>query len=151
MQVRNMPVNEKIQDRARGKWTSILQAIGISLNALNGKHGPCVMCGGKDRWRYDDKEGNGTWICSHCGAGDGVELVKRFLNCEFIPAVREIEKHIPNAQVSIPKAANAPEEKQKEWIKAMWSAAVPLDGADPASRYLISRGIELEKWPVSLR
>ena len=38
--------------------------------------GTCPMCGGKDRFRFDDKGGRGTWICSQCGAGDEIELVK---------------------------------------------------------------------------
>ena len=57
------------------------------------------MCGGKDRFRFDDKGGRGTWICSRCGAGDGIELVKRLLNVEFKEAARLIEQQIGAAPV----------------------------------------------------
>ena len=32
---------------------------------------------GKDRFRLDDKEGRGTWICNQCGNGDGLDLLVR--------------------------------------------------------------------------
>ncbi|MDX8407281.1 MAG: primase-helicase zinc-binding domain-containing protein, partial [Mariprofundaceae bacterium] len=47
---------------------------------LDGKHRPCPACGGKDRFRFDDKEGRGSHICSQCGAGDGFELVRKMFD-----------------------------------------------------------------------
>jgi putative DNA primase/helicase len=41
------------------------------------------MCGGKDRFRFDDKEGHGTWICTHCGAGDGFSLLMKVMGIDF--------------------------------------------------------------------
>ncbi|MCW5705488.1 MAG: hypothetical protein KIT82_23260, partial [Bradyrhizobium sp.] len=44
-----------LKDRARGRWKQILSvAAGIDSRHLDGKHHPCPMCGGKDRWRFDD-------------------------------------------------------------------------------------------------
>jgi len=64
-----------IATAARGRWPHILSALGI--NVPNGKrHGACPVCGGKDRFRLDDKEGRGTWFCNHCGNGDGLDLVR---------------------------------------------------------------------------
>lgn len=70
----------KISDIARaaqGQWGSIFPALGITVPA-RGKHGACPVCGGKDRFHFDDKEGRGTWICRQCEgkqAGDGLDLV----------------------------------------------------------------------------
>ena len=25
------------------------------------------MCGGKDRYRFDDQDGTGSWFCNRCG------------------------------------------------------------------------------------
>lgn len=61
---------------ACGHWPELLAAMGIDT-PHRGKHGPCPACGGKDRFRLDDKGGRGTWICSHCGNGDGLDLVCR--------------------------------------------------------------------------
>ncbi|MDM5138797.1 DUF927 domain-containing protein [Aeromonas bestiarum] len=59
---------------ATGHWPDLLTAVGIDT-PRGGKHGPCPTCGGKDRFRLDDKGGRGTWICNLCGAGDGLALV----------------------------------------------------------------------------
>ncbi|HDO1327262.1 TPA: toprim domain-containing protein, partial [Aeromonas veronii] len=59
---------------ATGHWPVLLTAMGIDT-PRGGKHGPCPICGGKDRFRLDDKGGRGTWICNQCGAGDGLTLV----------------------------------------------------------------------------
>ena len=90
---------EPIWERARGKWPGILAAIGVPTKALRNRHGPCPMCVGKDRFRFDDKGGNGTWICNQCGAGNGVQLVQQFLGTDFKGAAQEIEKHLGNTAV----------------------------------------------------
>ncbi|MNS10197.1 DNA primase TraC [compost metagenome] len=59
---------------ACGHWPDLLAAVGIDIPS-RGKHGPCPVCGGKDRFRLDDKTGRGTWICNQCGTGDGLDLV----------------------------------------------------------------------------
>lgn len=61
---------------ARGHWPELLAAMGIDTPS-RGKHGPCPACGGKDRFRLDDQTGRGTWICSQCGNGDGLDLLAR--------------------------------------------------------------------------
>ncbi|HAU4420604.1 TPA: hypothetical protein JDY45_22925 [Citrobacter freundii] len=52
----------QISAAARGKWPVILQMLRIDVPE-NGRHGPCPKCGGKDRFRLDDLDGRGTWIC----------------------------------------------------------------------------------------
>lgn len=61
---------------AVGNWPELLAAVGIDTPS-RGKHGPCPVCGGSDRFRLDDKGGRGTWICNQCGAGDGLDLVSK--------------------------------------------------------------------------
>lgn len=60
---------------ASNRWAQILPALGITIPA-NGRHGACPKCGGTDRFRFDDKNGRGTWFCSQCGNGDGLDLVQ---------------------------------------------------------------------------
>ena len=71
------PVSDVVA-AAGGHWPELLAAVGITVPS-RGKHGPCPVCGGTDRFRLDDKGGRGTWICSQCDkpAGDGLDLVCR--------------------------------------------------------------------------
>ena len=64
---------------ANGRWESTFNSLGVTLPE-NKKHGPCPICGGKDRFRFDDKEGRGTFYCNHCGAGDGFTLTSKALS-----------------------------------------------------------------------
>ncbi|MGS3139735.1 DUF927 domain-containing protein [Aeromonas sanarellii] len=64
---------------ATGHWPELLAELGIDTPA-RGKHGPCPACGGRDRFRLDDKGGRGTWICNQCGSGDGLDLVCLAIN-----------------------------------------------------------------------
>ncbi|MBI0103855.1 toprim domain-containing protein [Gilliamella sp. W8145] len=74
-----MRINE-ITTQAVGKWDYIFQSLGIEVG--NGKHCSCPVCGGKDRFRFDNKNGRGTYICNQCGSGDGLELIKNYCQCD---------------------------------------------------------------------
>lgn len=52
-----------ISGAAIGRWPYILSALGIKVPSA-GHHGACPACGGKDRFRLDDKAGRGTWFCN---------------------------------------------------------------------------------------
>ena len=67
---------------AEGKWAGILTALGIDGDKLTQEHGPCPGCGGTDRFRFDDQDGRGTWVCGGGGdltAGDGFALLTHAL------------------------------------------------------------------------
>lgn len=61
---------------AQGRWPDILRGLGVPAECLRDKHGPCPHCSGKDRFRFDDKEGRGTYVCNNCGSGDGFALLE---------------------------------------------------------------------------
>ncbi|MDN4274983.1 DNA primase, partial [Citrobacter freundii] len=61
--------------QACGHWPRILPALGVTV--IKNRHQACPVCGGSDRFRFDDKEGRGTWFCNQCGAGDGLKLVEK--------------------------------------------------------------------------
>lgn len=67
----------------QGRWQGFLEHHGIDKAYLRNTHGPCPCCGGKDRFRFDDKEGRGTWFCNQCDpqSGDGFSLLRNFLGC----------------------------------------------------------------------
>ena len=126
-----------IQQRTAGRWRDILPAFGIDAKFLMNRHGPCPMCDGKDRFRFDDK-GRGMWYCSHCGAGDGFKLIMLRSGLDFMGAVREVEPLVDGAKVQrfAPKPSNSSLIKNRQ---ALWGASVALDGETIAGRYLHSR------------
>lgn len=140
---------ERIQDRMRGRWPSVLPLIGISSGFLSGKHGPCPLCPGDhgtDRWRFDNKRGEGTWICSRCGAGNGVDLVMKVRGVSFVEAVKLLEEHIGAVPIVIPKSSKSESQRdadRRDQMAYLWTHAKPLDGEDVASCYLSSRNIKI--------
>ncbi|EBA3496213.1 DNA primase [Salmonella enterica] len=69
-----MNVTETVK-QACGHWPRIIPALGVKV--IKNRHQSCPVCGGSDRFRFDDKEGRGTWFCNQCGAGDGLKLVEK--------------------------------------------------------------------------
>ncbi|MGX8942075.1 primase-helicase zinc-binding domain-containing protein [Symbiopectobacterium sp. Eva_TO] len=78
---------DDIRLKANGHWEAILQRLDISTNR---KEGECPHCGGNTRYRFDDKEGRGTYFCSHCGAGTGLDLVMKVFQCSAPDAARKV-------------------------------------------------------------
>jgi putative DNA primase/helicase len=64
-------------------WPAILEQLGIEGKYLRNKHGPCPVCGGKDRYRFDNKHARGGFYCNGCGAGDGFTLLQRVHGWDF--------------------------------------------------------------------
>lgn len=145
-----MNYQQSIHDLARGRWRALLPGVGIGTKFLSGRHGPCPMCGGKDRWRFDDKQGDGRWFCTHCGSGTGVDLVMHVKGTEFFAAKKWIESQLGSAPVNAPKSTPRIE-ATKDQLSALWGRGTALDGADVASRYLAGRKLSLTEWPAPLR
>ena len=49
------PTYQDIKAAAQYHWPEIHAALGIDQRYLKNKHQPCPACGGKDRFRYDDR------------------------------------------------------------------------------------------------
>jgi putative DNA primase/helicase len=92
----------KITELAKGHWPQILGALaGLSSDQLTDKHQPCPLCGGRDRYRFDDQDGSGSWFCNQCGgpsqsggAGNGMELLMRRTGWTFKEAAERVEQHL---------------------------------------------------------
>jgi putative DNA primase/helicase len=132
-------------ERARHRWREILPQLGIETRFLVNKHGPCPLCGGKDRFRFDDKDGEGTYICGQCGAGNGLILVRKQNGWDFRTACDAIDKIIG---ADAPPLKNAPaqsKEPKKDDSKRRAEAIrrALAQAADPGvvDAYLSRRGI----------
>lgn len=141
---------QPVRELAQGRWPGILSSLGLTDKQLSGKHAACPVCGGKDRFRFDDQEGRGTFFCSHCGAGDGVALVMSLKGVDFKTAAQEIESLA--GEVRMAPVAKLPDETQKlDALRRVWNESKPLAIGDKAMRYLAGRGLNLSKPPDNLR
>jgi putative DNA primase/helicase len=139
---------QRVSEAAKGRWHGILPQLGISSKLLRNKHGPCPMCGGKDRFRFDDREGKGTWICNKCGSGDGAELVKRIKGVEF----KEAAKMIEGVVGTVSRRPERPEmEADKSELNRMWFEASAIGLCDPVGVYLRKRCGLKHPFPGALR
>jgi putative DNA primase/helicase len=130
-------------DEAVGRWPGILQSLGIESRYLSKKHGPCPVCQGKDRYRFDDKNGRGTWICSHCGAGDGFALLRKVFGWSFADAAKQVDRIVGTVQPGAITQERS-EESKLQALRAAWVASKPVTKGDPVWKYLNRRlGIDL--------
>lgn len=87
MAMRNIDVIRQVSEAARGRWPDVLSLMGIDVPASPRAQVACPACGGKDRFRFDDG-GRGAHFCNSCGAGDGLELVKKVNSCDTTRAAQ---------------------------------------------------------------
>jgi putative DNA primase/helicase len=134
----------------QGKWHAILAHFGIDSSYLNGVHGPCPLCNsGKDRWRFDNLNGDGTWICSVCGSGGGISFLRKKFNWDFKKTCIEIRKIINECEVQIkPQVDN---KKIQEYINSIWRESSEIKKNDPVWLYLQNRCGPLSEIPNSIR
>lgn len=122
---------------ARGRWPGILEALGINPKYLRDVHGPCPACGGKDRFRFDDKL-NGNFYCSQCGAGDGFKLLQLVHGWDFKKAASEVDRIVGNIPVTEKRQERTDEDKSKACRKLLEGAGRVVEGT-PAHLYLLNR------------
>lgn len=122
---------------ARGRWHGILPSFGIAPEYLTGKHGPCPMCGGKDRWRFADDDGRGNWYCNNCGHGDGWDLLAMYTGWPIRELAAEVESNIGTIQPAKPKEKRDPRIR----LNAVWKGLSSMGSVNPVRTYLKRRGL----------
>lgn len=127
-----------VMQEAQGKWRGILLHYGISNDYLRKKHGPCPVCGGKDRFIFDDKEGRGTFYCNSCGAGTGAQLLSLFKGWSMSETIKEVGKVVGVVQKVEPKPEMTDAQKRKA-MNDLWNSSVMPVATDPVGKYLMQR------------
>lgn len=157
---------ETVKRSAQNRWREILTAVGIDSSILTGKHGPCPACGGRDRFRFIDKNGDGTYFCNQCNmqSGDGFQLMQ---NCtgktftqtlELVASILGISSHSASTQARPATVSELKQEdayaieRKKAALNAVWEASLEVSNGDPVWRYLTEhRRIKLDSIPECLR
>lgn len=142
---------EKTVEAARGKWKGILINFGMDPKFLDGEHGPCVLCGGgKDRFRFDDQDGSGSYYCSVCGPGYGMGLLMKFKGWDFPQAAKAIDGVLGLVHREEKKAERTDQQK-RDAIATLWRHCKALAPGQPPWIYLESRCGPLEGYTRHLR
>ena len=125
---------------AIGRWAGILEHFGIDAMYLRNVHQSCPLCqDGKDRWRWDDKDGRGTFYCTHCGSGDGMKLLMQWKGWTFAEAAKQVDAIIGNIPVQTVRAKPDAADRLARIGNSLKSAAGSIN---PVRLYLRSRHIE---------
>lgn len=133
----------KTIDAAAGKWPGILAALGVDEKFLGRKHGACPFCGGSDRFRFDDKNGSGSFICSQCGAGGGMEFLIRLYGWSFKDAAANVDRVMGTVKESR-RMDERTEADKVAAIRRVLRECRAVTHGDPVWTYLNRRtGIEL--------
>ena len=139
---------KKVASECVGRWPGILENLGISVGT--GKHQFCPICSPgdtkSDRFRFDNKDGAGTYICGQCGAGTGITLVMKTLNIEYKEAMESLSKIVGTVD-------ETPNQKERpvspEMLRKMFIESHQVKKGDWVSEYLKKRG--LSSMPQMLR
>jgi putative DNA primase/helicase len=140
--------------RARGRWPEILARLGVDrsyLYPLN-KKGPCPICrAGKDRYRFDDKDGSGSYFCNQCGPGVGLTLLRKLHRWDHKRACDEVDGIVGRGHYAVPQQSS-PGLEDAEAAKRAAAIQRIIDGATApqvVADYLRGRG--LSSVPAVLR
>ncbi|EGY0747415.1 DNA primase [Salmonella enterica subsp. enterica serovar Stanley] len=143
-----MNVSETVK-QACGHWPNILPALGVKV--IKNRHQACPVCGGSDRFRFDDKEGRGTWFCNQCGAGDGLKLVEKVFGVTPSEAAGRVNAVTGNLSPVAPEVIAAAETETNADRQAAAALAVRLmEKTRPATgnAYLTRKGFPDRECPV---
>lgn len=116
---------QAMKREASGRWSEIIQNVcSIPAQDLTGEHGPCPLCGGRDRWRvYDNFEETGGAICNQCGPnlGDGIKVVAWQRNCCQLEAAIAVATYLGiEVQGDRGRGGMAADQLQwQEWAEAL--------------------------------
>ena len=123
---------------ALGRWSDLLAALGgLEPAQLNGRHQPCPLCGGRDRYRFDDLQGSGSWFCNQCGGkdqlgggGTGIDLLMRLRRWSYRQACEAVERYM--------ELAPSRDEQQRHRPQPV---SYPLPAALPAAALAAGPGL----------
>lgn len=142
-------------DFTKVDWETVLPKFGIAKEHLRKRHGPCPLCLGKDRFRFDNKGNMGTWYCQHCGPGNALTLLRKYTRADDRSILSDIERYNGGAPGKVDKiipyvvsdelTPDEVEANRKRLVKA-WRGSIGLS-RDPVTTYLKQRvpAVELSR------
>lgn len=143
--------HRKTSEAAKGKWKGILITLGMLDGFLTGRHGPCPLCGGKDRFRWDNQDGRGTYICNKCGAGDGMALACAFTGKPFAEVAPQIDRILGIVNHDARSRSIPNSDDNRSSLRALYTQSRPVEPGDVVDQYFTSRNLDELIYPKALR
>ena len=128
-----------IGEIAKGNWKHLLPTLGVDSRYLVNKHGPCPICDGKDRFRWDDLNDGGGYICSQCGGGDGFDLARKVTGKSFREIADQIASIMGSTNTFERKPVDMEEERQRNAMRRGWRGSWQPTLEGPVGAYLTTR------------
>ncbi|MCE0229819.1 DNA primase, partial [Klebsiella pneumoniae] len=130
----------KTAEAAKGRWSEIFEYYGLPpITGKNHYKGECPVCKARGKYRVDDRDGQGTWICV-CGSGDGMKLLTLTQSKSFSAICAEVDQLIGNNYQRINVPSNSSAARQRQRVISKFSKLLDLRGTSAAG-YLLQRGI----------
>lgn len=106
---------DNVKAAAHGKWPDILHNLaGLDHGQLRNKHQPCPACGGTDRYRFDDKTGDGEHYCNQCEPGDGLSLLRKVTGWDFPTALQRVSEYLGITEGTTPSPEETARHKERQ-------------------------------------
>jgi putative DNA primase/helicase len=143
---------EDVKTRAHGRWPEILLHLGLEPRMIVKRDNlPCPMCGGRDRFQFTDKYGEGNYHCRQCGSGGGFKLAQAVTGMTFNEVLQAVERYL-GVMPALAHPSTVPStDRMKKLARRIWDEARPITPGDEVDRYLRGRGLALSVYPSVLR
>ncbi|HBY7527229.1 TOPRIM and DUF927 domain-containing protein [Klebsiella quasipneumoniae] len=131
----------EVKRRTAGSWESVLPQCGVTVPP-KGRHGPCAICGGSDRFHFIDDHGGGEWHCRQCDEpnhGDGLDLIARAHGITITAAAQKVAS-VLGVDARTPEPKSAREKPQTDIAGKV--AGMAAKAASGQSAYLTSKGLQ---------
>ena len=138
---RAIEIIREVKRQAAGSWESLLPQCGVTVPP-KGRHGPCAICGGSDRFHYIDDHGGGEWHCRQCDEpnhGDGLDLIARSQGITITAAAQKVSS-VLGGDTRTPEPKPAREKPQTDIAGKV--AALTAKASPGQSAYLTSKRLQ---------
>ena len=126
-----------VKAHANGRWSAIITTLTprLAQTVERGKrHGPCPLCGGKDRTRcHNDFNDTGGIICNQCGGGaDGLAVLMWANSWTFPETLESVANYLglTDSTFQAPRHRTPRPQPKKDWrrecreVLAIWDEAM---------------------------
>jgi len=126
-----------VKAHANGRWSAIISTLTprLAQTVERGKrHGPCPLCGGKDRTRcHNDFNDTGGIICNQCGGGaDGLAVLMWANSWTFPETLESVANYLglTDSTFQAPRHRTPRPQPKKDWrrecreVLAIWDEAM---------------------------